>query len=324
MANLIPYGIDPNGRFRKAEVGDALVDQGGTSIGGSGSGLRADVKRAAAQSIAINTWVPISFDTEVRDDDNMVNLGANSDRITITKNGDYLALAHVSWTANASGLRLIAVYRYDVSDVLQDSHTFYDTSVSTVVGGLQSEVIGLFLGAQATDYIQMHVYQTAASPLDLSTARLQLSEQAGGGAGVPSWQSYTPAGAWTNTTYAGDFMLTPTAQGFMMDLSVRMTLTGTPAGSGLTFPLPSGYQVDPSVEGSIGWVGDLSFDKNAVGSYTGRAYASGTTVSCRSQFAVGTGAASEVQLAVMTPTAPITFAAADTISVQMRIPVVVV
>jgi hypothetical protein len=106
----------------------------------------------SAQTVNTGSDVLITFDTENRDDDNMVNLGAQAGRITVSENGWYAIAGHVGTTLNTGGL-LSVILKVDGSTVIaqQNCEGFVDfvlnvTSVTHLTAG---QYVSLYVNAAA-------------------------------------------------------------------------------------------------------------------------------------------------------------------------------
>jgi len=132
--------------------------------------------------------------------------------------------------------------------------------------------------------------------------------------------SYTPGGAWTNTTYTGAAQC---IGGGKMWLNVRATATGTPAGN-LDFTLPSGYTIDTtgaqSIDGSFGFPASVLGVDNGVQSYPGlrTLYVDSNTFAPASTSTSGSFPSGGQRY---TSSAPFTVASGDFVEVTTIIPV---
>lgn len=87
------------------------------------------------QSVANNTDVTATFATEVYDNAAMVNLGVSNTNINIVSTGIYLAVARVSYLANANNSRQISIVSSGALGIVGRRTNFADSSgtVPTIV-----------------------------------------------------------------------------------------------------------------------------------------------------------------------------------------------
>lgn len=136
---------------------DILADQLRTS-GGHVRASGAYVYRGAtAQTISNITTTALTFDTEVRDDEGYVNLGANNDRFVIPVTGWYALSGNVTWDSSTAGtIRILALS-------VNGSNTGLPITRSVgIASNLQQNVSGL-LYLTAGDYVQLVVYHDSGS-----------------------------------------------------------------------------------------------------------------------------------------------------------------
>lgn len=77
----------------------------GSSSGGVVGETARVTRQSSAQSVTSSTHTLIQFDTEVLDDNGMVDLGTNNDRITIQTAGRYLIVGAVQYAFNVNNNR---------------------------------------------------------------------------------------------------------------------------------------------------------------------------------------------------------------------------
>lgn len=135
----------------------------GTPITGSPPACR--VFNSAAISLANNTQVDLTFDSERFDTDNMHSTVSNTGRITINTAGLYQFTGHVAFAANATGFRWASVYLnggpsfLGFQNVL--SPTAADQTIITVTA-LWKCVVG--------DFVTLRVTQTSGGALNVNAA----------------------------------------------------------------------------------------------------------------------------------------------------------
>lgn len=123
-------------------------------------------QRAAAQTIAHNTSTPISWDTELRDNDGQADYsGAPTKLFTCTRAGAYTIDASVAWDSSATGQRIVSIFVKNASNMtIMDANT---TIIPGATGGIYQSLSRTFVLA-ATDYVQIVVYQTSGGNLAIN------------------------------------------------------------------------------------------------------------------------------------------------------------
>ncbi|MFJ6085180.1 hypothetical protein ACIQI8_27605 [Streptomyces sp. NPDC092369] len=122
-------------------------------------------RQASVQSIADNTWTPLTLDTEDYDSDNGHSTSTNTSRYTVQVAGTYAITGMVSFAANATGNRAGRI-------------TVNGTAVpGSFVKGLAATAThssGAAFHAQAVlavgDYIELQGLQTSGGALNTSSA----------------------------------------------------------------------------------------------------------------------------------------------------------
>jgi hypothetical protein len=145
-------------------VDDAGTETGPFGTGGGGSSIAESAKatrQSSTQSIANNTTTAVQFDTELWDDNGLINLGTNNDRITIQTSGKYLVVGGLVWDANSSNVRHAII---SVNGGAIRAHLTNDASSSNQNASLTVSVI---LDLVATDYVQLSARQGSGGALNL-------------------------------------------------------------------------------------------------------------------------------------------------------------
>lgn len=132
---------------------------------------------------------------------------------------------------------------------------------------------------------------------------------------ISDWESFTPTGSFTNTTYTGSYR----RYGDTAEIQIRGFLTDIPAGGTLTVNLPSGLLIDTNKlpVGSNEVLGTvLMLDSGT--SYAGGVvrYVNTTTVAATVKNATGAQYAD-----ASTPSTPFTWAANDVFSLNFSVPI---
>ena len=146
------------GANKKIKKVDAGLGGGG---GGGGDDISGKMDRTTNQSIPNNSKTPITFDAELFDTDDIVDIGGNPTRLKATTAGKYMIYANMSFTGNSSGLRLIAFRKNGTVDILEDSRPTVASPNFTTMA-----VSGIF-DLSALDYIEVEVNQDSGGNLDI-------------------------------------------------------------------------------------------------------------------------------------------------------------
>jgi hypothetical protein len=138
---------------------------------------------------------------------------------------------------------------------------------------------------------------------------------------VSDWTLFTPTGSWTtNSSYTGKWRRV----GDTLDLQVRVTVSGAPNSTSLTFNLPAGLVIDTNkIENTIPNralpASSSSIVDNGTQIYNGTVtYASTTSISVQAEAAGGPYIAYDV----VTPTVPFTFGSTDYVIAACKVPIV--
>lgn len=111
-------------------------------------------------------WTFLAYSTEEIDTDNMVDLVAQSRRITIQHSGKYLISATTTWAANATGGRGVRFVKNGV--ILYDGSGMEGGSISGF-GPSSSAIVDCVAG----DYLEMQVYQSSGGTINLGVSTFQ-------------------------------------------------------------------------------------------------------------------------------------------------------
>ncbi len=130
------------------------------------SSLGCRVLSRNSQSIINASGVVVVFDAEIYDDDSMVNLSTNNDRVTINTSGRWLLVAGCSWSDTGTDFRQLGITIYN-----QDGTTAGSGGGSYSVRG--NGVVDL-LYLKKGQYLRYIVRQDSGSSKDLSQAKATL------------------------------------------------------------------------------------------------------------------------------------------------------
>ena len=119
--------------------------------------------KSAAQAVANATTVFLTFDTEEFDSDAYHSTSSNTSRITIPsgKGGKYLFVLNVNFAGNATGQRLLMLYKNGAVHK-------YSTSIGSAAGYSFRVTTSVIVSAVATDYFEFAVYQDSGVSLDVN------------------------------------------------------------------------------------------------------------------------------------------------------------
>jgi len=151
-------GIGTAGQVLKVNSGATAPEWGAAAVEGY---VGVSVYKSAAQTIANNTDVALTFDSEFFDTDSFHSTATNTSRLTIPsgKGGKYLLSGAVSWNGSASGtIRAIKIFK--------------NGSILNQISQTDSTADGAILPAScvyslvATDYLEIYVRQNTGGNLD--------------------------------------------------------------------------------------------------------------------------------------------------------------
>lgn len=130
------------------------------------SSLGCRVLARNTQSIINASGVVVAFDAEIYDDDSMVNLSANNDRVTINTSGRWLLVGGCSWSDTGTDFRQFAVIIYNEDGSVAGS----GVGSYAVRGGSGIDLLYLKKG----QYLQYVVRQDSGSSKTLLWAKATL------------------------------------------------------------------------------------------------------------------------------------------------------
>ena len=114
-------------------------------------------------TIANNTFTTLNWNEEKVDTDSY-HSGSNPSRLIAPSDGQYLAIANIKWTANATGFRALFI----VSTSTLGSGVAAISVVSPAVGGINfGQTTTMQPQMAATEFIEVKVTQTSGGDLDL-------------------------------------------------------------------------------------------------------------------------------------------------------------
>lgn len=154
-----------NTRLGIGTTGQVLTVSGGVPAWANAStgfvGCRITQGTGGTQSIANNTGVDLTFDSETFDTDAFHSTSTNTNRITIPagKAGKYAINAHVEWINNATGTRNIYIFKNNTSTIASTIEKSQPNDFDMEINTTADLAVG--------DYITLQVYQTSGSSVDV-------------------------------------------------------------------------------------------------------------------------------------------------------------
>lgn len=228
---------------------------------------------------------------------------------------DYNATANFEYNGGTAG---------DESDIMV---WIYDVTNAALVGsplrGLDGSgrfVSSFQTAADSSDYrLIFHVATTNASSWIFQVDNVQVgpSSVVSVDGPVTDWESFTAGGAFTNTTYSGQFRRI----GDSAEIIVDGTLTGTPGASSLVVNLPSGLSIDTAkLNTAVDQRDPLgsSIMNDAGIEYAGGVVYNSTTTA---RVTIGNSSGSNLLSNAATNTVPFTWASGDTFHTRFIVPI---
>lgn len=121
-------------------------------------------RRVAVFACPTNAFTDIPFDTEDTDNANMINLGADATKITITQSDIYQISWGVKWASNAASVRAHAI---SINGAADDTMAF---EIPAFTGNPRHSGSGL-VKLVAGDIVRLNVWQNTGGNLNIQ-ARL--------------------------------------------------------------------------------------------------------------------------------------------------------
>ena len=123
---------------------------------------KCQVYKAANQSINNTTETPITFGNENWDTDTCHDNATNTSRLTCNTAGTYLVIARLTWANNATGYRLLRLFKNGVLGTLLDGDYLPSVSANTESTNLCVVETSLVVG----DYVEMWGTQSSGGALN--------------------------------------------------------------------------------------------------------------------------------------------------------------
>lgn len=117
------------------------------------------VATTAAVSITNNSTTTVNLDAEGFKRDITHSTVTNSSRVTFANTGIYTLTLQVDWDANATGRRYASI-------LLNGTTTIRNQSMAPASGGQATNQLALSYEFDATDYVQVQVYQDSGGSLN--------------------------------------------------------------------------------------------------------------------------------------------------------------
>lgn len=134
------------------------LDLSGTSFRLGVDGAR--VQRAAAQSIANNTFTAVTFATEEYDSGSYHDTSTNTSRLTVPVAGKYLITGSIEYAANATGVR--------AAGIRMDGTTYIASQSTASLGAVLATTVNVSVvrDLAASAYVELMAYQTSGGNLN--------------------------------------------------------------------------------------------------------------------------------------------------------------
>lgn len=115
-------------------------------------------------TIANDTFTALNWNEEKVDTDSYHSPSVNPSHLIAPSDGQYLAIAHIEWTTNATGYRAL----YLVSDSTLGAGIASTYTISPAVGGIVfGQSVSMQLQMAASDVVEVKCRQTSGGDLDL-------------------------------------------------------------------------------------------------------------------------------------------------------------
>lgn len=124
---------------------------------------RASLSLTAAETISNASATGVNWDTEDVDQGGLVDLGTQATRITIVEAGFYHLFAFINWDSGSTGIRELRFDKNGIGNVLSQQEV---PAQSFGTG----QVISWLGPLSAADFIEVIVFQTQGSDLDILTS----------------------------------------------------------------------------------------------------------------------------------------------------------
>ena len=159
----VRLGIGTAGQVLKVNSGATAPEWGAASSGSTFVGCQLE-KITSGQSISNATATAVTFNSEVFDTDGFHDNSTNNSRITIPsgKAGKYLLTAQVSFAANATGARIIKIYKNGSLLMLGNVLSAAPSTDFTVINNTT------LVDAAVGDYFEVFAEQSSGGNLNLN------------------------------------------------------------------------------------------------------------------------------------------------------------
>jgi hypothetical protein len=131
---------------------------------------RVRVYKSAAQTVASGAWEHLSFDSEDYDTNTMHSTSSNTQRLTATVDGWYVACLQVSFAASGANRRDIQIRKND-SSTDGSAGTRWARVTLGALGAGDSTIMqcSAYLYLSATDYVKGLAWQNSGAGLDVES-----------------------------------------------------------------------------------------------------------------------------------------------------------
>jgi hypothetical protein len=145
----------------------ASMNQVGTNLDNFRVPPMASVYKTAAQSVANNTGVIVSWNTEYVDTDEMWDSGTSS-VITAKTAGVYLLTVSINMTSNTSGLRRLNIQKNITGTTYDTAKRVWEWNDAPGAGGQWARTFSAFIDAAGNDTFAIGVVQNSTATLNVN------------------------------------------------------------------------------------------------------------------------------------------------------------
>ena len=157
---LSNYAPLPNDQVWLLNLGADLLGIG--MVAGADRTLSPTASRSTNQTIATSTQTKVIFDTVDSDAWNCWDVSPNPTRLTVPITGRYIVTANVAFQAASAGHRAINLYKNNTTELARSDFLPVSNSIDT-----HTTVTCNSISLNKGDYIELRVWQSSGSPLDI-------------------------------------------------------------------------------------------------------------------------------------------------------------
>lgn len=142
----------------------------GGQPGGQTTASSARVRRSSAQVIPNDTDTVVLFDIETFDLDDLHSATTHSGRLTAKVAGTYVVTAQITFTSNATGIRVVAIRKVSGVTLTAQAVQKIDRPGQAGVGYQDTANVTTILHLAVGDYVDVTAYQDSGGSLNLVAA----------------------------------------------------------------------------------------------------------------------------------------------------------